>query len=90
MLDPLAPSMPDPQELTILWPDGSRSAAQSGEPWMEAARRAGQTIPTACRVGSCGACEIEVNGMVIRACITTVPACPGRTLRLNLAFDPYW
>lgn len=82
--------MVDPQQLTIIWPDGSRSAALAGEPWMEAARRAEQTIPTACRVGSCGACEIEVNGVVIRACIAAVPACPGSTLRLNQAFDPYW
>jgi ferredoxin len=82
--------MADPQELTILWPDGSRSEALAGEPWMEAARRAEQMIPTACRVGSCGACEIEVNGVVIRACIAAVPACPGSILRLNEAVDPYW
>ena len=27
-------------------------------------------IPTGCLTGSCGACEIEVNGEIVRACIT--------------------
>jgi len=47
-------------------------------------------IPTACRSGSCGACEIEVNGTVVRACIGAVPAVSGKTLRVTFASDPYW
>lgn len=82
--------MAEPQPQTILWPDGSRSLAEAGDSWLEAARRAGQLIPTACRVGSCGACEIEANGVVIRACIAAVPACPGRSLEVRSACDPYW
>jgi len=76
--------------LQIRWPDGSRSEAVAGEAWLEVARCAGQVIPSACRVGSCGACEIEVNGIVTRACIAVVPACPGRCLEVSLACDPYW
>lgn len=82
--------MADEPELTILWPDGSRSGAKPGEGWLEAARRADQAIPTACRVGSCGACEIEVNGVVVRACIAEIPASTGDALRVRQAIDPYW
>lgn len=76
--------------LEIRWPDGSSSEAQAGEAWLEVARRAGQVIPTACRVGSCGACEIEVNGIVTRACIAVIAACPGSCLKVSPALDPYW
>jgi uncharacterized 2Fe-2S/4Fe-4S cluster protein (DUF4445 family) len=74
----------------IAWPDGSRSWAQACDPWLEAAQQAGQWIPTACRSGSCGACEIEVNGIVVRACIAAVPAVGNRLLRVELANDPCW
>jgi aerobic-type carbon monoxide dehydrogenase small subunit (CoxS/CutS family) len=40
--------------------------------------------------GSCGACEIEVNDAVIRACIATVPAASGGGLVVQLASDPAW
>jgi ferredoxin len=76
--------------VVIHWPDGSRSGATAGEPWLAAARRADQVIPTACGSGSCGACEIEVNGTVVRACIAAVPAVSGKPLRITLASDPYW
>ncbi|MFM7268703.1 MAG: 2Fe-2S iron-sulfur cluster-binding protein [Cyanobium sp.] len=81
--------MPD-ASLQIHWSDGSRSEARAGEAWLDVAGRARQVIPTACRVGSCGACEIEVNGIVIRACIAVIPACPGTCLKVSPAFDPYW
>jgi aerobic-type carbon monoxide dehydrogenase small subunit (CoxS/CutS family) len=57
---------------------------------LAAAREAGVTLPTGCLGGSCGACEIEVNGRVVRACIATVP--PSRTGRLQVqtACDPFW
>ena len=47
-------------------------------------------IPTGCLGGSCGACEIEVNGTVVRACISTVPAPASSQLKVELATDPYW
>jgi ferredoxin len=76
--------------IAIVWPDGGHSRAEAGQPWLEAARRAGQTIPTACGVGSCGACEIEVNGTLVRACVAAVPAVGDRGLRVELACDPCW
>lgn len=87
---PCCASMTEPTRVTIHWPDGRMATAQAGDSWLEAAARAGQTIPTACRVGSCGACEIDVNGVVIRACVAAVPACPGRTLTVSQASDPFW
>ncbi|KEF42995.1 MAG: (2Fe-2S)-binding protein [Cyanobium sp. CACIAM 14] len=48
------------------------------------------TIPTGCLGGSCGACEIEVNGRLVRACVATVPRSPEGSLTVGLAMDPYW
>lgn len=78
------------RNVTIHWPDGSSSGVMAGCAWLEAARQAGQLIPTGCLGGSCGACEIEVNGTVVRACIATVPAAREGVLRVELASDPYW
>jgi len=82
--------MAEADGVTIVWPDGRSSRAAAGESWLAAANRAGQTIASACRMGSCGACEIEVNGVVTRACISTVPPCPGRTIEVRESVDPYW
>jgi aerobic-type carbon monoxide dehydrogenase small subunit (CoxS/CutS family) len=76
--------------IPIQWPDGRRGQARAGEPWLEVARRCRQTIPTACCTGSCGACEIEVNGVVVRACISTVPAVGTRGLDVRRVDDPHW
>jgi len=40
--------------------------------------------------GSCGACEIEVNGKMVRACISTVPPSKSGGLEVAFATDPYW
>ena len=76
--------------VSILWPDGRRSLAMAGQSWLVAARQADQTIPTACGMGSCGACEIEVNGTMVRACLATVPPVGERLLQVELAADPSW
>ena len=76
--------------ISIQWPDGSRNQARAGEPWLVAARRCQQIVPTACRTGSCGACEIEVNGVVVRACISTVPAVGNRGIQVCRVEDPDW
>jgi aerobic-type carbon monoxide dehydrogenase small subunit (CoxS/CutS family) len=47
------------------------------------------SIPTGCLGGSCGACEIEVNGELVRACISSVPSS-NDLLQVELASDPYW
>lgn len=74
----------------ISWPDGRSSVAEPGSDWFSAARQAGVVIPAGCMGGSCGACEIEVDGHLVRACIASVPASRSGQLRVELASDPYW
>jgi ferredoxin len=71
-----------PNDITI--------AAEPGEPILQVANRAGITIPTGCLMGSCHACEVELdNGETICSCISSVPA--GRShLTINLFSDPTW
>ena len=76
--------------VTIHWPDGQISTALPGQDWLGAAAAAGLAIPTGCLGGSCGACEIEVNGEIQRACIAQVPPSPAGPLRVAWASDPYW
>jgi len=74
----------------VVWPDGRRSEAAIGSDWLAAAAAAGVVIPTGCLGGSCGACEIEVNGDLQRACIATVPSCIQGVLQVELVVDPAW
>lgn len=76
--------------VVIHWPNGFRSTAASGSDWLQAAQAAGFSIPTGCLGGSCGACEIDVNGQTVRACIATVPASRSGELRVELSVDPSW
>jgi succinate dehydrogenase/fumarate reductase-like Fe-S protein len=76
--------------ISIHWPNGSRTTALPGCPWLQAAQAAGVIIPTGCLGGSCGACEIDVNGRTVRACIATVPSSRRGGLRVELTTDPYW
>ena len=71
-------------------PDDVIVDAEVGELLLDVAQRAGIVIPTGCLMGSCHACEVEIeDGNTIRACITAVP--PGRDeLTINLFFDPTW
>ncbi len=76
--------------ITIQWPNGSKSHCSKGDDWLRVAQEAGVHIPTGCLGGSCGACEIEVNGQTVRACISTVPASKSGSLSVEFATDPYW
>jgi ferredoxin len=78
------------KQVQIHWPGGSTTTVTSGTDWLAAARDAGLAIPTGCLGGSCGACEIDVNGTTVRACIATVPASRSGTLSVELTSDPYW
>jgi ferredoxin len=64
------------QQLVIHWPNGCVSQANGDGDWLTAARQAGFPIPTGCLGGSCGACEIQVNGEVLRACISNLGSSP--------------
>lgn len=70
-------------------PDNVTINAEAGEPLLQVADRAGLSIPTGCLMGSCHACEVEVEGDTICACISAVP--PGyQQLTVNLYVDPSW
>ncbi len=79
-----------PPTITIHWPNGCQTFCGHGHDWLVAAEAAGVHIPTGCLGGSCGACEIEVNGEVVRACISTVPPSSSGSLTVEFATDPYW
>ena len=64
--------------------------AQPGEPLLEVAERAGVSIPTGCLMGSCHACEVELNDEItVCACITAIPVGQ-KHLTINLYADPTW
>lgn len=74
----------------LFLPDNIAIDAESGEPILEVAERAGVTIPTGCLMGSCHACEVEIDGgQTICACIAAVP--PGqKKMTINLSVDMDW
>jgi ferredoxin len=60
-------------KITFL-PDNVIVEAEAGEPLLDVAERGGIFIPTGCLMGSCHACEVELeDGTPICACITAVP-----------------
>ena len=77
-------------KIKISWAHRKATEAAVGDDWLSVAREAGFAIPTGCLGGSCGACEIEVNGQIKRACIDTVPECNEGILVVELPTDPYW
>ncbi|PSO82718.1 MAG: (2Fe-2S)-binding protein [Cyanobacteria bacterium QS_4_48_99] len=71
-------------------PDDIMIEAEAGEPLLQVAERAGVFIPTGCLMGSCHACEVELeDGTPICACITSVPTRE-KELTINLFYDPVW
>ena len=76
------------KEVKIIWPNKTTSYCHPGVEWLKAAYDAEIEIPTGCLGGSCGACEIEVNGEVIRACIESVPEV--KEIKVEFFSDPYW
>ncbi len=77
-------------DIEISWPDGSQSVAKVESCWLEIAREAGIEIPTACMKGSCGACEIEVNGKIIRSCVSKLNKLEPEKTVVKFPVDPYW
>ena len=71
-------------------PDDITVEAEAGEPMLAVAQRAGVEIPTGCLMGSCHACEVELDdGSTICACISAVPSGK-QELTINLYSDPIW
>ena len=78
------------QIIKITWPDYTETYASEGDDWLLIAEKAGFDIPTGCLTGSCGACEIDVNGKTIRACIEKLSSKKECNLKISLTSDPYW
>ena len=77
-------------KIKITWPNNIEIYASEGDDWFTVAEKAGLEIPTGCLTGSCGACEIDVNGETIRACISNIKIKNECSLIVSLTTDPYW
>ena len=77
-------------KIKIRWPNNNETYASEGDDWFASAKKAGLEIPTGCLTGSCGACEIDVNGETIRACISSIRSKKKSLLKVSLTTDPSW
>ena len=77
-------------KITIRWSNNNETYASEGDDWFSTAEKAGLEIPTGCLTGSCGACEIDVNGQTIRACISEIKNNKKNLLNVSLTSDPFW
>ena len=78
------------KNIKIKWPNNNETYASEGDNWFSTAEKAGLEIPTGCLTGSCGACEIDVNGKTIRACISDIKSNDESLLDVSLTTDPFW
>ena len=71
-------------------PDNIVVEAEAGEPMLQVAERAGVFIATGCLMGSCHACEVELNdNEPVCACISSIPGDKPE-LTINIYDDPAW
>ena len=77
-------------KIKITWENNIEIYAYEGDDWFSIAKKAGLQIPTGCLTGSCGACEIDVNGETIRACISNIESKKKSSLKVTLTTDPFW
>jgi len=77
-------------KIRIRWSNNNETYAYEGDDWFSTAEKAGIEIPTGCLTGSCGACEIDVNGETIRACINDIKSDKKSLLNVSLTTDPFW
>ena len=78
------------KKIKIRWSNDKETFATDGDDWFSTAEKAGLEIPSGCLTGSCGACEIDVNGETIRACISDIKSNKKSLLNVSLTTDPYW
>ena len=77
-------------KIKIRWPNNNETYVSEGDDWFLSAKKAGLEIPTGCLTGSCGACEIDVNGETIRACVSDIKSNKKSILEVSLTTDPFW
>ena len=82
--------MKEKKNIKVIWPNDKETFVSNGDDWFSSAEKAGLEIPTGCLTGSCGACEIDVNGETVRACISEIKNYKESTLRVSLTTDPFW
>ncbi|WP_025913663.1 2Fe-2S iron-sulfur cluster-binding protein [uncultured Prochlorococcus sp.] len=82
--------MKEKKNIKVIWPNDKETFVSDGDDWFSSAEKAGLDIPTGCLTGSCGACEIDVNGETVRACISEIKNYKESTLRVSLTTDPFW
>jgi len=78
------------KNLKIHWPNNSITTVAEGEDWFLTAQKANVEIPSGCLTGSCGACEIDVNGETIRPCIKNIEYKNNSYLYIEFTTDPFW
>ena len=76
--------------IKVTWPNNKETLVSDGDNWFSSAEKAGLEIPTGCLTGSCGACEIDVNGKTVRACISDIKNNKKSLLKVTLTTDPFW
>ena len=77
-------------KIKIRWPNNCETYALEGDDWFSTAEKAGLEIPSGCLTGSCGACEIDVNGKTVRACVSDIKSNKECFLSVDLTTDPFW
>jgi ferredoxin len=77
-------------KIKIIWPNNHETFVSEGDDWFSSAEKAGLEIPTGCLTGSCGACEIDVHGETVRACISNIKSKEKCILKVALTTDPFW
>ena len=78
------------KSIKIIWPNNNETFVSEGDDWFSSAKKAGFEIPSGCLTGSCGACEIDVNGETVRACIRNIKKNKQCKLKVCLTTDPFW
>ena len=78
------------RNIKVIWPNNNETFVSEGDDWFLSAEKAGLKIPTGCLTGSCGACEIDVNGETVRACIRNIESKKKSQLNISLTTDPFW
>jgi len=78
------------KNIKVIWPNNKETFVSEGDDWFSSAEKAGFEIPTGCLTGSCGACEIDVNGETVRACVSNIKSNKKSLLKISLTTDPFW
>ena len=76
--------------IKVIWPNNKETIVSEGDNWFSSAEKAGLEIPSGCLTGSCGACELDVNGKTVRACISDIKSKKNCLLKVSLTTDPFW